>query len=473
MAIDRLLISVKRGTPECSTLLRNVWGVQHLQICDFVWADQRLVDKLNNDPEATKAGMSAYQYMAVPLGWEAKIRELMEPVVEGEEEKQGRLAWFDQTAFLKKVGCTEAELLNGRKRAIIDASQWDLTDGALVKRCDVDGPYVAADVIDRAAITSGTHTENAGGGGDYLTVASAWGDVTHLTGAMELQQDSAITETSGALISKDNNGHEFKQTCNSYHNGDPTAGYKLTLNHTSIGLDERFYDVGDVIIEKLNIVRSQAGGVINVQSQGSVRTSKVRQILIDLAGLAGNGIETKHSNLATQIYLCKIWGGSNGGYAAIYTGAASGSSVIENNSIYFNDYGIHAGGQAITIRNNAAIRTGSRNCYFQIASADGYNNCDSDASGENADFSTGSGNVSNLSTAIWTSVDDTSSDFLTPVASSGIDGAATTPTLWSTDIAGNPYAGTIGAQQIAVSALNLGAYHAQQFEGPFQPGAWR
>lgn len=432
----------------------KIGGPRHSDIVDFVIVDDKWLDTFNKYS-------SAYRYKG--QGWGAYFHPLLQWTQERENllrqacvlhdtdsEKARSAMWVDENELLAKVGYSKETYTNGLAKEIVVADQWDLAK--LIKSVSKDGPCPYKTAIDRAAWLSGIASIQAGGGGDYLTGATYAADLGTSTADVYGRYDSSVTETALVAINHDNGTYiTGLKMGGTYHNGIPTTGYKITCSNTSI----RHYYLsadgtgGSVDIDGLNTISTTDITMFEVTATTNAKDVTIRNCLIDMDSGDNDVIKWNDTVASGKIYNNKIWDWSGAQYALFMQNTPS--VIIENNTLYTaNTQYACRGNTGVVYRNNIAITTAG-NTWLNLGATDGYNNYSSGSTGEDGDFSTGSGNITSGTTAVFQSTDDTSSDFLKPVAASDVDGNATTPTLWSTDIAGNPYNGTIGAHQIVAA----------------------
>ena len=282
-------------------------------------------------------------------------------------------------------------------------------------------------------ITSGSYT--IGSGGSYATRAAFFADFgSPFVGALTGTVISAITESSTPDMTEDINGNTLTITANSDPLGSPNGGHLATNAHNNSVFSIRNVGAGSIIIEKQNAIRTVAAaaaaiGLISYQGQSVDVTMIVRNCLFNNNQLAGCGVRVKDSNVILQLYNNMIWDCSSQNIL-IDAGSGNSNNVIANNSLFNAIAGqcINMGNTAGTIRNNGLFSSGQ--CAALVGSSDGFNNYASDATAEDGDFSTGSGNQPNQTMANgWKSVTDTDSNFLDIVEGGIFDGAGVTNVL--------------------------------------------
>ena len=455
-------------------------GIQCLQVIDFVdepdWQEGAQIDWLTN--AFSDHHRHIYIVVEVSVDHVPYLREMVRQYdnvedAEGNEiegsnyaPRTGAMFGGSIDDFCSAVGITRERFLSSESLPIIDCTGMSIGVWTLDNlNCTFE--YVT----DTAAWTAGTASIQAGGSGDYLTGAAYSADIGwgSLTGDIAGSYDSAITETASVDFDGDNQTYNTTLTSGSDHLGNPLAGNLIGINHNDIGIQCRIDGAGGFFcIEKLYLknIGGSTNSIISVVGMTNAHDVKITRCLFDQNGVGETVLNINDADATMHIYLNKIWSwDDNGEYGISLTNHAGAASVIENNTLYLagavgNPRGIIANNLGGTYRNNLIVIDDNFS-FVAVGSATGYNNYSSGDTGEDADFSVGSSNIASGTTAVFVSVDDTSADFLKPVASSAIDGTATSPTLWSFDIAGNPYNGTIGAQQI-VAAGNPYYYFRNQ-----------
>lgn len=311
------------------------------------------------------------------------------------------------------------------------------TDYVTYKNCNATPYAITALIVDgnvdggnNSGVRFGTYgTYTVGTSGDYATLAEAFNSSSTLTGNMTLQQISDLTETASSSLDFTNSEYTLTIENSNPHYGDPSGGYIITVGamtnwlvHSNTG----GAGTGDIILKDLNVNFSGAvtRGLYLTASAG------VRDIIIENLLLNGNGnlfygLLPASSVTTVKCYNFIILNSSSTG---LYNFTGSGN-IFENGTIYdCTSYGFNGNNNTATIRNVASIGNGTD--FVNIGSASGYNNACSDTSGEDADFSTGSGNISNISAGtVFQSTDAADSNFLYPVEEEALNGAGSNPTI--------------------------------------------
>lgn len=273
------------------------------------------------------------------------------------------------------------------------------------------------EIVDRLAISSGA--ANVGSGQVYLTWVSAWGDVVALTGDLIFTQTSNITETAARSITINVGTYLFTNTSNSKPNGDPTAGWTITENHTGSRCFELDGSASTGHVSIMDGLHQEAGGsspsaFIRIDANNSWRY-KVKGCMFDGKGSVTNGLQLKRNPSIGWTWNNYFWDLTNG---IDLVSNAQGNCIAENNSFYNCGTGIDLDVVqlwAYQVYNNTFL-----SCTADVIGPDnatGKNNSTTLASGSsninNGEWSTGSGNITGITQANEVlSVSDSSSDFL-------------------------------------------------------------
>lgn len=387
---------------------------------------------------------------------------------DGEMLRSGGFYSIDELAELVGISDLRERMASNESIPIIDGT--GLSTSSWCDNSVIEFEYVE----DTAVWTTGIASIQAGGGGDYISQATFSADTSLGSADLGCKYDSAVTETGTSTYDGNHGAYTIEIYDGSPCLGDPTAGNLVTVNISSRFIYDRLDGSGDFKVHDLRVVHSN-DGERTITTSGVIGGHYVcfynNMVDYNSTNPATAGVYNTDPDALLKAYGNVLWGINGTGYA-IYT--LGSGSYAENNTIYCPDgRGITANNTDLVCRNNIVIANVSYAFAGISTAASGYNNYSAGTTGEDADFSTGSDNITSGTTAVFVSTDDTSSDFLKPVAASAIDGAATTPTLWTTDIAGNPYNGTIGAQQIVAAGVAAGPYVAEPYSKPFHAGAWR
>ncbi len=451
-----LLVSIKLGTPDRGI---NGLGAQHLQFVDFVKVRDSEVAAINGRPEQWALGRAAYQYVAVPDSREPLIRQLIETIVEpdGSKIRQSSEGWLDESRFLAKLGTTSRQLLDGKTKSIVDGSEWDFTDRAFVKRYSTDGLYVARSTIDLAAVTSGTFTFGGGVGDDYPDRTQSLADAGALTGNLTFPQNSATAETaqSGFFVSQ--GVHTFKLTSNSHPDGDVNAGYKSTQNGGANGVWFQTAGTGDIVIEHQHwedIAGVDTGGALIKVNVTGAHTLKIIKCLLDGGGPVNNGrrggLEINDADLTLEFSDLKIW---DCWFWNMILGNFTTASKIEHCVTFGDGQGFNFAKQ-LTMLNCGGYTNDASFAGAGVALSTGNNTSGNDAQNEDANWNSGSGNLSSRTAGTdFVSVTDTSSDFLTIADTSGLHQAGTDWTITEAATSINDVARVLGDVDIGAHAI--------------------
>ena len=286
------------------------------------------------------------------------------------------------------------------------------------------------DIKDMFVYTIGDST--VGSGASYLTPDAAYSDLGNLTGPINLTIISDVTVTTQATMTEALNGHAFSVTSSVPHYGDPTRGWKISVNFDGFVFYQSQEGNGTVEICNLNFVsiRNHATGTNYIGAldiTSGTQAISIHDNLMDGNGEANvTGIFIDDTTPIAHLYNNKIWQANTG----IYCKTMNAANIIENNTVYNNvSFGLRCNSQTFTVRNNAGIDNGVTD--FRLpGSATGYNNADSDSTANNSAWATGSDNVLRVTVASeFLSVTDTDSTFLQIDTTGTIWKLGTTPSI--------------------------------------------
>jgi len=314
-------------------------------------------------------------------------------------------------------------------------------------------------IVDKFVISTGA--ASYGSAGDYATRALAYADVANLTGNLTFHQISATTETATASANEALNNYTFTDSSDSPHNGSLGGGYISTLNITdNMGIYNSM-EGGTIRIAGLSLFRAatQATGTLGDIHVDGISTSLT--VNIENCIVHGDGKSQICVKVADTDATLNMWNvyGINA-LTDIFKINVAAASDIENITSYASNGtdGVDASGCAAEFRNVLVIGTYSGGAYMSVSSATGTNTASTDATNENADWNSGTGNVSNI--IIADELDDLidlSPSMLhiksTPVGVCATGGAAPSIAGNTTGIQGNarPHTGSvysIGADEL-------------------------
>jgi hypothetical protein len=252
------------------------------------------------------------------------------------------------------------------------------------------------------SISSGSYT--VGSGGDYATFNAAFADIAAtLTGNLTLTLISNITESATITYLGNINGYTLKITCDpaGRHNGIYSDGYLVT--RTGGGLfklhgDSSSNPSSSVIIEHLKIIVNANGSVIEFSDPNTTAGKWIyRNLIIDKNGHPGNAIRViGNGGVDTEIVNCLFINGTNFNTSTAI--ACDNNTLIQNVTIYKFHHGVAGENRTFRCENISVIDNYS-DAFIFISSATGYNNCSNDATADDANWATGSGNLINKLTA--------------------------------------------------------------------------
>jgi hypothetical protein len=288
---------------------------------------------------------------------------------------------------------------------------------------------------DYNAVTSGSYT--VGSGGDYASWVAAFTDIGNLTGDLTFTQISATAETARITSAAQLNGYTFLATSTPHHLGS-TSSNLISLNQNEFGFNIAFTNAGTSILDNLNIISAVAlstryHSVSTSPPVGGIVTQVFSNLLVNKNLKIGSCIYCGAGHYFS-LHNCNVWNQAtstpqNGGIT--FMSNAVLTSTVENCvsagcviGFFLNYDGTAA---PVTLRNCIAVSNGLD--YSGTATLTGYNNASQDTSADNANWATGSGNVTGRSVSDFKSVLIADPNFLDIVPTSDLVDAGTTNTL--------------------------------------------
>jgi len=250
------------------------------------------------------------------------------------------------------------------------------------------------------ALTSGNVTLKLSGG-NYSTLAGFWNDLGNLTGDITCTVDASQFNSADFIpdVTESLGGYTLHFLPASFPTKtDCSDGARFVFSgYNGLPPGIEVEGPGTLIIEGIVFNNSDGLGsrVINLNSVDTEFTFIVRRNI--MKGFANYGIYHNDAtvNSGTQFYNNIIYDCGTYGIAVIYD---IPSALIANNTVNNCGDGIECGDEKVAIQN--CLSYGNIDKDFQNIEVltNGYNNADSDSTGEDADWGgTGSGNVSGIS----------------------------------------------------------------------------
>lgn len=339
---------------------------------------------------------SAIEVSAVPTSsWE----------VVGWEDQRVQKRWCLDKAKMTREGLLDALYAKDVVVPILDGFEVSAGPDWLIEK-DFTGLELIAD---SNAITSGSYT--IGSGGDYTTCNLFEADLATLTNNISGVYISDVTETTDTTFNTDFGPYTLRVTSNDINNVVTfNTNKEFTISPTVSG--------GGIEIDSFKCV-SGGARIIQCVTLTSATDISIHGLYIDNGDGGGYPIYIYNALATAKIFNNVIYNGETGA-RLLYVRNATTDSIIENNTIDARNstYGIVCASLGIIVRNNVVFGSDVWD-FIQITSTFGYNNADSDATGEDADFGAGGeggeGNISNINPeAEFKSLDPSSSDFLKP-----------------------------------------------------------
>lgn len=282
-------------------------------------------------------------------------------------------------------------------------------------------------VVDLNIINGGDVTVGSGIGDDYANFVLLDADLGNLTSNCNVQQTTDVTDTARANFTISTN--PYKLTIYGNATGDPTVGNVWSVNHTIQGL--RFsaanmnFEIKNMIIDQVAAGVGVTTGCLTIISSSALDVS-AHNIIFKGSGLGAGGTMLVSQVNAGDFYLMS----ARDCGAGIRLITRAGSNVkIRNNASENCSIGYSAGNFVSDFDNNWAFNNTTD--FVSIGNATGDNNADSDGTGTDLNWSSGSNNQPNLTPANEVNLDDTDSDYLLPIAGQTIVDGGNDPLIFS------------------------------------------
>lgn len=246
-----------------------------------------------------------------------------------------------------------------------------------------------------ALISSGSYTLKLAGG-DYSTWAGFWDDLDNLTGDITLTVDaSAFSEdTAPATVTESLNGHTITITPASFPTTtDASTGARITGNYVEYMLHLSTEGPGIILIEGIVFIEGTSEPV-RMLTTSSIITSFLLILRRNIVKGGTTGWWNGDSSLTDWQIYNNIFYDARSWTIVIYYDVPTG--IFANNTLVDGNRSVDAGDENITFKNNINFSASDVGWYSIGTLVKGYNNATSDDTGEDADFSEGSGNLSNI-----------------------------------------------------------------------------
>jgi len=328
------------------------------------------------------------------------------------------------------------------------------------------------------AVSSGSYT--VGSSDDYATWALATADIANLTGDLTFTQRTAVTDTGGSSLTEDLGGFILKITSNASSKGDPTLGHLISVNHGSDQFNLPMAGSGTLEISNLKFKRLVSIGAvyeikIRAWAASTTPVIKIHDILFDGNSKGGRAFyvnDNLSSNWDFRAWNCKGYGA----HAYVFLTDVGGTGTIKwDNMVAYGatNTGFYCGNVAILTVTNCVAANITTSDFAFIVNAVGKNNASEDATAADANWGTGSGNVTSIVAADeFESLVNTEEDFLNIKEDApNIKDGGTTPAISdnTAGIEGNPRPQSggdfsIGANEYAKSGIGGHGWFRQVYE---------
>jgi len=375
---------------------------------------EMLVDYLEPSEWDTELWLSDYErkvypFIKVQKSWKPIIIQALNPIeVAGKERERSGYINFKELETLTGIPGLESDILGGSSVPIIDGTR---LSPSIIK----DSSKRIWEIIkDVNAVSSGTFTIGSGGGDDYSTISGATADIANLTALLEFLLNSNIIDTGTAAITEALGGFTLRFGSNSPHNGDPTSGHVASFD----GITHAFphgeegpgiSEVRDIQFKRINTTNLNT--LLSLTVIATSFTALFHDLLFDLnAGVGRYGFRSLDPTPVCNFYNMLFW---DADWYSFLLDANDGNA----SSIYENITSLNPGRRSFSITSNPGTfrntygEAGSQGSFHSATVATGRNNSSDDTGSDNANWSTGTGNVPSTPTSEFESVSDASSDF--------------------------------------------------------------
>ena len=315
---------------------------------------------------------------------------------------------------------------------------------------------------DYNAVSSGAYT--VGSGGDYATWSLAFADITDLTNNLNFTQISETTEAAAASVSSNLNGYTLNINGNKNYVSNVTFAQDF-LNFLCEG-------PGTLFVNNFSGRRGVAGdlvsrGYILFASINTTFTANIYCCAYNGNSVNGSGVRINDNTPIINIYSSFFYNASNG----IYIQTANSLNKYENNTFYSGGVGMDLGSSVCLVQNTASFDNTTD--FLNISNATGNNNASSDATAANANWSTGTGNLTNLvATDDFLSLTSTDLNFLQPKVNGNLDKAGTSVAITGHDRYYNNVLIKSGSEDVGAKGTVSESYYVSQVLGPYQKPAY-
>lgn len=262
--------------------------------------------------------------------------------------------------------------------------------------------------VDRNLVSFGSFT--VGAAKDYTTFASATADIANLTANLTFSQETDVIETATSMPTENYGGFTLKYTNSSSHAGSPISGNLIEWNVNSELFNCQGSN-GTIEIEKLRIkliaALTGAKNCLLHSSAGSMNTI-IHDCMVDHNGGRGRSYaaNTSGGGIAKAFNIVAFDNITDDMFFIV-----TGSITLENCTAFSGATGVNCNSSTGLVRNVASFDNTID--FANIGSATGRNNCSSDTTATDGNWSVGTGNlISKTSTVSFASTDDTVVRFL-------------------------------------------------------------
>lgn len=408
--------------------------IAEIRLDDPVWGGKS-VDEIISE-EARKI----YTFVRYPVKAAPYIREMLQPIG-NPEDKENRNFYRPRKYRLDPAKLCQA---TGDADVWVKSQEGDTAvpildcTGVSIETLHRDASLLGNDIVilDLRSVSAGNY--NVGPGEIYTLLSLAYADIANLTAALTFIITGAFTESSVCLISENLNGYEFCTTSDVNPYLDATAGHLISVNLTGAFLSMQMEGPGTVKIEKQNhkwiSAYNSANTHINAAAIGTALTKGIiRDCIIDGDSKCRFGFRCSDPDWNGEMYNVIFNAMDQAVFNQFGTNLYGGVAAINSGS-----YGFNVGGLAARFTGCVSNGSGIAD-WLNNSGAVGDTNWTGDSSGEDGDFSSGSGNLTGRTflTDYESGTIGDGSTFVLPKASGGAYGVAVNPYITDRTYYGN------------------------------------
>ena len=300
------------------------------------------------------------------------------------------------------------------------------------------------EVFDPNTISSGSYSH--GSGGDYADIILLEADIAGTIGSFTFTMVSSQTLNVSCVFNASLGSsltHNF--TTDSYHNGDPTAGYEFVINHSGKGIDWRPTGSGQTVYFCDCKFRRAVAGSSTVQSMFRAFNYLNTEGVLHFKNIFMKGDDScigfDISTSNVRIYNTAIRNCQKG----FRDVGISGAVELEQCFFHDNTYGADLNSGAVKLTNVASLGN-SISAFINTTGGTADFTLADDTTNENGDWSTGTNNISSVTPSSEYELDDTSSDYGSVLEEAPNAASSTSSPTFDSDLMDGAWVNEIGCK---------------------------